>query len=88
MGLRSKLIVGGVAAGASLAYYIRRRHERTGMGYLDIIVQLPSEAQRWAGETRRAATRALEDGMAAARAREEEFTRQLEAAASPPDSAT
>lgn len=84
MGFSSKLIVGGIAAGAALAYYVHRRRVRTGETYLDIIRQLPAEAGRWAGEARHKAVLALAEGKAAARAREDELTRQLTAAGSPP----
>ncbi len=74
---------GAVAAGAALAYYVRRRHQRTGESYIEIIKQLPSDAQRWATQTRERAVRAIEDGKTAARHREDELTKQLEAARPP-----
>ncbi len=83
MGLTSRLLVSGIAAGAALAYYTRRRHQRTGESYLDIVKQLPSEAQRWATDTRERAARALEDGKAAARAREHTISGRLEAVREP-----
>ena len=83
MGLSSKLIVGGFAAGAALAYYVRTRHARTGEGYLDIVKQLPADAQRWAGEARRRAVLAIEEGKVAAREREADMVRRLEAAGAP-----
>jgi hypothetical protein len=83
MGLASKLVVGGIAAGAALAYHVQKRRVRTGEGYLDIIRQLPSDAQRWAAEARRGATLALQDGKAAARERDSAFTQQLTAAGAP-----
>jgi hypothetical protein len=79
--LPSRLIVGGVAAGAALAYYVHRRRARTGEGYLEILKQLPSDAQRWAGDARRRAALALEEGKTAARDREATIAGQLEAAA-------
>jgi hypothetical protein len=84
MGLTSKLIVGGVAAGAALAYYVQKRRARTGEGYLDIIRQLPADAQRWTGDARRKAVLALEDGRASARDREAAFSKELTAASAPP----
>jgi hypothetical protein len=84
MGFTSKLVVGGVAAGAALAYYVQRRRARTGEGYLEILAQLPSEAQRWAVDARRKAALALEEGKAAARDRDAEFARQLTAASPSP----
>jgi hypothetical protein len=79
VGFAGKLIFGGVAAGAALAYYVNQRHGRSGESYLDIVKALPSDAQRWAAEARRRATLALEDGRSAARKRETELTRQLAA---------
>ena len=83
MGLTSKLVVGGIAAGAALAYYVQKRRARTGEGYLDILRQLPSDAQRWAAEAKRKGALALEDGKAAARERESDFAKQLTAAGAP-----
>jgi hypothetical protein len=80
MGLSSKLIVGGIVAGTALAYYVRTKHTRTGEAYLDILRQLPNDAQRWATEARRRAALALEEGKAAAREREADIVRRLEAA--------
>jgi hypothetical protein len=79
MGLPNRLIVGGIAAGAALAYYVHRRRARTGESYLAIIKQLPGDAQRWASDAGRRATQALEDGKAAARDRDTQITGQLEA---------
>jgi hypothetical protein len=84
MGLSTRLIVSGAVAGAALAYYVRSRHARTGEGYLDIVRRLPGDALRWVDDTKASATRALEDGKAAARDRDEEFSRQLLVAGAPP----
>jgi hypothetical protein len=84
MGFASKLVVGGIAAGAALAYYVQKRRVRTGEGYLDILRQLPSDAQRWAADAKRRGALALEDGKAAARERDTDFTKQLVAAGEPP----
>jgi hypothetical protein len=83
MSFTSRLVIGGVVAGAALTYYIRRRHARTGESYIEILAQLPTLARDSAEDIRRRALAALEDGRAAARAREEEFTRQLEAPTAP-----
>jgi hypothetical protein len=83
MGFSTRLIVGGVAAGAALAYYVRGRHLTTGEAYLEILAQLPSAARGSVARVKRRAVLALEDGRAAARARDDEYTRQLEAAGSP-----
>ena len=84
MGFASKFVAGGIVAGAALAYYVQKRRARTGEGYLDIIRQLPSDAQRWAGDAKRKAALALNEGKAAARERDSGFTRQLTAAGEPP----
>ena len=84
MGFASKLVAGGIAAGAALAYYVQKRRARSGEGYLDIIRQLPSDAQRWAVDAKRRAALALEEGKAAAHERDTEFTEQIAAAGEPP----
>jgi len=83
MGFSAKLLVGGVAAGAALAYYVRQRHQSTGAGYIEIVKRLPADAQRWAADARRRATLALEEGKSAAREREAEFDGRLTAARPP-----
>jgi len=83
VGFASKFILGGVAAGAALAYYVHQRHGRTGESYVDIARLLPGQAQRWAAGARRRATLALEDGKSAARERETEITGQLAAGDGP-----
>ncbi len=80
MRLPRSLTAGAVMAGAALALYVHRRHQATGEGYLQVLKQLPSDAQRWATTTRERAVKAIEDGRAAARDREDQLTRQLEAA--------
>ena len=80
MGFPSRLVVGGIVAGAALAYYVQRRRARTGESYVQILLQLPSDAQRWVQDAQRRATQALEEGKTAARERDAELTRQLEAA--------
>jgi hypothetical protein len=79
MSLSSKLLAGGIAAGAALAYYVQRRKARTGEGYLAIVAQLPGDARRWANDARRRSSLALEDGKSAARERDAELARQLAA---------
>jgi hypothetical protein len=83
MGFSSKLIVGGFVAGAALAYYVKKRHAYGGEGYLDIVKHLPADAQRWATDARRRAVLALEEGKTAAREREADIMRRLEAAGAP-----
>ena len=80
MGLSGRLVVGGIVAGAALAYYVQRRRARTGQSYVQILLQLPSDAQRWVQDAQRRAALALEDGQAAARERDAELAAQLEAA--------
>jgi len=84
MGVTSKLVAGGIAAGAALAYYVQKRRARSGDGYLDILRQLPADARRWAVDAKRGAALALEEGKAAARERDSDFTKQLTAASAPP----
>jgi len=84
MGLASKLVVGGAAAGAALVYYVQKRRARTGEGYLDILRQLPADVERWAVDAKRRAALALEEGKTAARERDADFTKQLTAAGAPP----
>ncbi len=86
MGLSARLVVGGVAAGAALAFYVHKRHAQSGESYMDIISQLPALARGSVTDMKRRATLAIEDGKAAARAREDEFVRELAAAESPSSS--
>lgn len=79
MGLVRSLAVGALMAGVTAGYCVRRRHMQTQEGYLTILKQLPSDAQRWATTTRRRAELALEEGKSAARSRERELTARLEA---------
>jgi hypothetical protein len=76
------LLGAAVVAGAGLVYYVHQRHQRLGVGYLDVIKQLPGEVQRAGGEARKRATEALEQGKSAARRREADLVRQLKAAGS------
>ena len=86
MGFSSKLIFGGITAGAALAYYVQRRRARTGESYLDIVRQLPGDARRWASDSRQRATLALQEGKTAARDREAELSAQLTATSPQPAS--
>jgi len=80
------LLGAAVVAGAGLAYYVHQRHKRTGMGYLDIVKQLPGDVEHVTDEARRRAAEAFENGIAAARRREAELVKRLEAAGAPPES--
>jgi hypothetical protein len=82
VGLSTKLAAGGVVAGAALAYYVMKRHEESGESYLQILAQLPAAARQTLTGVRRRARLALEDGKAAARARENGLVRELVAAGS------
>jgi hypothetical protein len=73
-----------IVAGAGLAYYVHQRHQRMGVGYLDVIKQLPGEVQRAGDEALRRAAEAVEQGRAAARRREADLVRQLEATSASP----
>jgi hypothetical protein len=84
MGLSTRLIVSGAVAGAALAYYVRSRRASTGEGYLQIVRRLPGDALRWVDDTKERAAKALEEGKAVARARDEEYSRQVRAAGAPP----
>jgi hypothetical protein len=64
---------------------VRKKRRETGQGYVGILRGLPGDARRWADQTKDRAARALEEGKAAARDRDAEFARQLEAASSPSD---
>lgn len=76
----SSFTVGAVAAGTALAYYLRRRRQRTGETYLEIVRALPGEAGRWAADARQRAALAIDDGRVAARGREAHIERRLAAA--------
>lgn len=80
------LLGAAVVAGAGLAYYVHQRHKRTGMGYLDIVRQLPGDVEHVTDEARRRAAEALENGIAAAKRREADLVKRLEAAGAPAES--
>lgn len=81
MGLPARLLACGAVAGLALAAYVYDRRARTGADVLTILGQLPADLRRLRGEVQRRALRALEEGRAAAREREAEIVRRLEAAA-------
>jgi len=84
MRLFGSFVGAAIVAGAGLAYYVHQRHQRMGVGYLDVIKQLPGEVQRAGDEALRRAAEAVEQGRAAARRKEVDLVRQLEAAGAPP----
>lgn len=79
-----KCVIGGIAAGAALAYYVRRRRARTGESCPTILKNLPGDTRRWVGGVRRRAVAALEEGKTAARDRDAELDGQLASAGAPP----
>ena len=80
MRLFGTLAFGAMLAGAGLAYYVHERSRATGQGYLEILRQLPSDTRRTYDDVRRRAVLALEDGVQAARRREDQVERELVAA--------
>ena len=80
MKLFGSFVGAAIVAGAGLAYYVHQRHQRMGLGYLDVIKQLPGEVQRAGDEALRRAAEAVEQGKAAARRKDADFAHQLEAA--------
>ena len=81
MRLWGTLVFGTALAGAGLAYSVRDRRLATGQSYVDVLRQLPSEAMRGYGEARRRAQLAIDDGLRAARLRENQVDHALVAAA-------
>jgi hypothetical protein len=75
------LVFGTALASAGLAYYVRDRRLATGQSYVDVLRQLPSEALRGYGEARRRAQLAIDDGLRAARLRENQVDHALVASA-------
>jgi hypothetical protein len=69
--------LGIVLVGAGVALYVRRRCTETGLGYLDVLKQLPGEVRKYWDDTRRRGMLALEDGLSAAHRREEEVLRAI-----------
>jgi hypothetical protein len=84
VGLSSKLVAGGIVAGAAVAYYLQRRKARTGESYVRILLALPGDVQRWATDAQQRATLALEEGKSAARQRDAELSEQLATAETAP----
>lgn len=80
MRLVGTLVFGSALAGAGLAYYVHERSRKTGESYLEVVRQLPADARRAYGEVRRRSALALEDGLSAARRREDMVERELVAA--------
>lgn len=80
MSLAARMAFGGLVVGTALAYYVQRRHVTTGDSYVRILKGLPAAARRSADDVKRRATKALEEGKVAARARDEELVRHIEAA--------
>jgi hypothetical protein len=74
------LVFGTALAGAGLAYFVHERSRATGESYLEVVRQLPGEARKAYGEARRRTVLAVEDGLRAARHREDLVERELVAA--------
>jgi len=79
--LLGTLVFGSVLAGVGVAYYVRERSQTTGQSYLEVLRQLPSDVRRGYGEAQRRAQLALNDGLRAARLREQQVHNDLIAAA-------
>ena len=77
MRLVGTLVFGSVLAGAGLAYFVHQRSTATGQSYSEILLQLPGEARRAYESARKHAALALEDGLTAARRREEQVVKDL-----------
>jgi hypothetical protein len=73
-------VFGAVLAGAGLAYYVHERSNATGQSYVEVLRQLPGELRRTYDSTRERALLALEEGLKAARLREDQVERELVAA--------
>jgi hypothetical protein len=71
------LVFGSVLAGAGLAYFVHQRSAATGQSYSEVLLQLPGEARRAYEGARKHAALALEDGLTAARRREEQVVKDL-----------
>jgi len=79
---------GIVLVGVGVAYYVRRRSAETGLGYFDVLKQLPGEARKYWDDAGRRGKLALQDGMSAARRREDEVVRAIAAAGGAEDDAS
>jgi hypothetical protein len=86
--LLGTLVFGSALVGAGLAFYVHDRSRTTGESYLEVVRQLPADARRAYGEVRRRSALALEDGLSAARRREDLVDRELVAAGGGRDSVT
>jgi hypothetical protein len=75
--------LGAALAAAAVGYYAKRKHDATGAGYVEVLLALPGDVQRFADDVRERSKRAVDEGLIAARAREAELTRQLESGSHP-----
>jgi hypothetical protein len=75
----SRLALGAALTAAAVGYYAKRKHDATGAGYVEVLLELPGDVQRFADDLRERSKRAVDEGLIAARAREAELTLQLEA---------
>jgi len=75
--------LGAALAAAAVGYYAKRKHDATGAGYVEVLLALPGDVQRYADDLRERSKRALDEGLVAARAREAELSLQLESGSDP-----
>ena len=78
MSFIGRAAVGAALAAAAVGYYAKRKHDATGAGYVEVLLGLPGDVQRFADDLRERSRRAVDEGLLAARTREAELTRQLE----------
>ena len=71
--------IGMAFVGVGLVYYVHQRSAESGLGYGEILRRLPAETRHLFDDTLRRSVSALEDGLVAARSREIEIVRDLEA---------
>jgi hypothetical protein len=69
--------LGAVVAGVGLAYCVRRQSLSTGDGYLAALRQLPAQASSLLDDVRRRGRLAVDEGLQAARMREDQVARRL-----------
>ena len=78
MSFFGKIALVGAVTAAAVGYYAKRKHDETGAGYGEVLLGLPGEVQRFAGELGERSRRALDEGLLAARTREAELELLLE----------
>ncbi len=78
MSFFGRLAMSAALTAAAVGYYAKRRHDATGAGYVEVLLELPGDVQRFAEGLRERSKRAVDEGLIAARAREAELTLLLE----------